>query len=1102
MAADPYRSLVRSSSDIVAISDRDAALRWIGPSVTHALGYDPDALIGRNCLELLHHDDHDRAIAFLAALQVPGEPSPPIELRFLAADGAWKWFETILTPMEHDPSIGGIVVNARDVTDRVEALAELQESELLFRGFAAAVPLGLMFVDPEGQLTYANERWSEITGLTADQVHRGVWLGSVHPDDRARIAERLAALDRGTSTLFDEVHRFVRPDGTIIWIRSRGAKVRGHDGAIRGYTGAVDDITAELSALESTHQLASTIDACTEYVVIVAATGRLLYANAAVRELIGIDDATETVAEEFAQLLDAQGYLTLVDTVLAELLDSGHWEGEIALRTGDGTSVPILQSTHAHFDLDGNLAFVAAIGKDISERKALEAELVERERRYRALAQHAMDVVTVTDAQGKVLYVSPSVRQASGYEPEELLGGSGFDMVHPDDRRALDALGLQILEPGTTGSAMYRVRKKDGTYRWVEGVGVNLAHDPAIGGWMVTARDVDDRHRAELLLADQARVLELIARGAPMHETLDVVAALVDRWIDGVCTAVVLYNDDTVRMVASANMPAALRASLDDLYLPTPDWLFREGNGFATIDLARVDGQPEMRDVLASFGIDSAWVAAINDPTSAANYGAVVTYLTDRPVPSEREQYILGVAANVAGVCVQGSLDAQTLAHRARHDPLTDLPNRAYLLEYLDDALIRRSDGETVGLLFIDLDRFKVLNDSLGHGAGDQLLVEVAQRLREATRPGDVVARFGGDEFVVCCRRLRSVQDAIEIAERLLEVIEQPLGSERSHIVVTASIGIAIASRVTTADSLVRDADAAMYRAKERGRAQWAEFDDKLRDRVVQRLQIERELRGALENGELEVYYQPGVALGWDSLLGFEALVRWNHPTRGVLEPAQFLDVAEESGLMRPIGEWVIETACRQAVEWQTRFPEWGAFLMGANLSVLQLADRGLPRRIADILDYTGWAPDRLVLEITEHALVDDAGLVHRSLNELARLQVFLALDDFGTGYSNLTHLKGFPVHAVKIDRSFVAGILRDPEDSVIVKSIADLAHGLHLFVIAEGVESDAQAEALAELGVTLAQGHLWSPPAPAVEVEKLLADSRIRFPAPPRTSE
>jgi diguanylate cyclase (GGDEF)-like protein len=402
-----------------------------------------------------------------------------------------------------------------------------------------------------------------------------------------------------------------------------------------------------------------------------------------------------------------------------------------------------------------------------------------------------------------------------------------------------------------------------------------------------------------------------------------------------------------------------------------------------------------------------------------------------------------------------------------------------------------------VAVFFLDLDRFKVVNDSLGHTAGDRILVELARRLQAAVRPGDLVARFGGDEFVVACSGVASAAHALEVADRLLDLVEQPLISGGAHLVITASIGIVLTAGGADAQSLLRDADAAMYEAKDRGRAQAVLFDNELRTKVVSRLDIERGLRLALERGELEVAYQPKVRLEDTSLAGFEALLRWRHPERGYLLPEAFLEVAEETGLVRSIGEWVFERACQQLVSWRTHHPEWGAIRMCVNLSVHQLADRAHSARTAAILARTGVPADGIVVEITESVLAHDVVLVQRSLAELHELGVSLALDDFGTGYSSMVHLKKFPIDTLKIDISFIAGMMHDPEDAAIVESIVSLAHALGLELIAEGVESEEQAERLRALGVGVAQGFRWSPALAPAEIEALLLSSAspIRLP-------
>jgi diguanylate cyclase (GGDEF)-like protein len=434
----------------------------------------------------------------------------------------------------------------------------------------------------------------------------------------------------------------------------------------------------------------------------------------------------------------------------------------------------------------------------------------------------------------------------------------------------------------------------------------------------------------------------------------------------------------------------------------------------------------------------------------------------------------------------------EEVRHRAMHDPLTGLPNRALALDRLEGALARRRrDGRAVAVLLADLDQFKLVNDSMGHQAGDDLLVALAPRLHDAVRPSDTVARLGGDEFLVVCEQLDGPHEAIRVAERVAQAINQPSVLAAGEHFVSASIGITVAERADADPAdLLRDADAAMYRAKERGRGRYELFDDLLRRRVLVRLRTENELRRGIDQGELRVVYQPIVELGDGSVAAVEALARWQHPERGLLDPVEFIPVAEDSGLIGPLGDWVLTTACRDVAGWQQRFPRAEPLLMCVNTSPRQLASPAFPARVADTMDRHGLAPGSLALEITESVLLEEA---HAPVTVLASLREYglrLMLDDFGTGYSSLAYLRRFPLDVLKIDRSFVAGLDRDEHDAAIVAAIVQMARTLGLTVVAEGVERPEQLERLRELGCDRAQGRLLAEPMPADAIERLMASA------------
>jgi diguanylate cyclase (GGDEF)-like protein len=428
------------------------------------------------------------------------------------------------------------------------------------------------------------------------------------------------------------------------------------------------------------------------------------------------------------------------------------------------------------------------------------------------------------------------------------------------------------------------------------------------------------------------------------------------------------------------------------------------------------------------------------------------------------------------------------LAHRATHDPLTGLPNRRAFAEHVEDALTDRRGGALghVAVLFVDVDDFKLVNDSLGHRAGDRLLETVADRLGAALRPQDVVARFGGDEFVILVADVVDGADAMAVAERLAATLTPPIVLDGEPRFVTASVGVAVAGDLhLDADQLLRDADVAMYRAKERGKARCEAFDDSLRAVAIRRLALEGGLREALINGELSLDYQPQVRLPGGAVTGVEALLRWRHPQLGTISPAEFVPMAERLGLVDEIGAWVVREACAEAMRWGREDVE-----VAVNVSPRQLVSAG--GAFADVvraaLDDTGLAPRRLCLEITETALLADVAGTRAMLARLRALGVLLAVDDFGVGHASLRHLRQLlPVDIIKIDKSFVDGVVGDAEDTAIISAVVKLADGLGLECVAEGVEDAAQAEALTVLGCGTGQGYHFARPMPAEALRELL---------------
>jgi diguanylate cyclase (GGDEF)-like protein len=452
-----------------------------------------------------------------------------------------------------------------------------------------------------------------------------------------------------------------------------------------------------------------------------------------------------------------------------------------------------------------------------------------------------------------------------------------------------------------------------------------------------------------------------------------------------------------------------------------------------------------------------------------------------------------GVGVQIGQFLTRRRAEGQ-LAHQAFHDALTGLPNRTLLLDRLAHAGERAiRNKSSIAVLFLDVDRFKDINDSLGHQAGDRLLVAFANRLTAVIRSSDTaarvagtIARLGGDEFVVLCEDLHSEHDAVRLAGRIADRMSAPFTLDENDLRLSVSIGIAVSDCDSRPDQLIRDADIAMYRAKERGRNRYELFDAPMRTRVLDRIKLERDLDRALARGELELHYQPIVSVHDSVIIGTEALLRWEHPDRGLVPPLDFVPLAEETGLIVPIGEWVLHTACRQLADWRNSAACRPGFSMAINLSPRQLTPE-LPRQVAEAVSLAGVNPASLFIEITESLLMEDAESSAEVLGGLKALGVHLVLDDFGTGYSSLSYLHRFALDSLKLDRSFIARLGQQASASKLVAASIEMARALGLTVVAEGVETEQQLKYLRELSCPLAQGHLFAPPSPAADVENLL---------------
>jgi len=571
---------------------------------------------------------------------------------------------------------------------------------------------------------------------------------------------------------------------------------------------------------------------------------------------------------------------------------------------------------------------------------------------------------------------------------------------------------------------------------------------------------VDERTRSAAALGASERRYRLLFENNPQP-----------MWVHDPATHRILaVNDAAVRAYGYARDDFLAR-SLADI------WLADDGATYAD-DLARIEADDMGRPYLARH--------------RTSDGSAIDVELTAHAIDDGGQDQRLVLAVDVTD---RRRLEAE-LARQTLHDELTRLPNRTLFRDRLEQTLGRRRALGSVAVLFLDVDNFKVVNDSLGHVAGDELLIQLARRLSTVARPGDTIARLGGDEFTVLLDDLRAPGDAMRVAGRLVEATRAAFDLQSQELFVTASVGIAFGTPgVTKAGELMRQADVALNRAKAQGRNHFVVYDEAMNSRAMERLELEGDLRHALERGELRIHYQPEVDLADGRLVGVEALVRWQHPRRGLLLPGAFVQVAEETGLILPIGQWVLDTSARQVHAWREQYPFSREMTLSVNLSVRQLQQADLAERVARSLAETRLAPGALHLEITESMIIDLSERAGTALRNLRRLGVAIALDDFGTGFSSLSTLRTMPVEVLKIDRSFVVG--RETERNLaIVEAVVRLAHALNIEVVAEGIETPAARAALLAVGCDRGQGYLFGRPMPAEDLETLLGVGATSLPA------
>jgi diguanylate cyclase (GGDEF)-like protein/PAS domain S-box-containing protein len=686
----------------------------------------------------------------------------------------------------------------------------------------------------------------------------------------------------------------------------------------------------------------------------------------------------------------------------------------------------------------------------------------EREAAISRMVFSALDAgILVQGPLGRIATANPAAAEILGLDLDDLVDTRIEDLtagfVRPDGSTFApsDLPGPLAISTGEAQlDVIMGIPGPAGSTRWIEVSSRPLSNRGKVFAVVSSIRDVTERHQATEALRNSERRQRIVLEHA----------------VGGYA----IISDEGELVDGSASLYTWQRRREADRRKTGLDSMFPEDRGLAhqIIEQSKGSlGSPQRVEVRA---IDrrggTRWIElTATDQRADPAVGGVVVNFTDITERKRAEE---------------------ALAHQALHDPVTGLPNRRLLTDRLELAVARAErSGLPFAVLFYDVDHFKLVNDSLGHPAGDAVLQELAARFREGARDADTVVRFGGDEFVIVCEGLEGIDEAVDIAQRLVALVEVPLLVDRAERIVTVSAGVALGHAGDDPSSLLRDADAAMNLAKDRGRARIEVFSDALRGQATRRLELDTALRLAFTRDELQLVYQPIVTVDNGRPVGCEALLRWERSVFGAISPAEFIPLAERSGLIVPIGSWVIRRAAEQLSKWNHDAPATADLWMAVNISARQLGAPDLVEAITEALDDTGLDPQRLHLEVTESALIDDVAKSIECLDQLKALGVHIDVDDFGTGYSSLSYLKRLPIDTLKIDQSFTDGLGTDPHDTSIVTAIISLGHALDLDLIAEGVETATQLAELRLLGCDLAQGFHWSKPLPPEQLVAWVVD-------------
>lgn len=1029
------------AADILCVAGFDGYFKQVNPALENALGYSKAELLARPFLEFVHPDDQGVTLAIVEQL-TQGQKITGFENRYRCRDGTYRWFAWTSIAYLQEKTIYAV---ARDITDQKNIEIALKQSEEKFRLLFEKAPTGMGLADLDGQLIWVNQALCDMVDYTEAELLQRRCSDITHPEDKEREWQLVKQLLSGAINQFRVEKRYLTKHNQIVYVLLQVTLIHDSQGQPLHLLGQTIDITdrthKDIALKESENRLSRIINNISDGLLVVNAQGNICFTNPAAEELFG------------------RSQTQLINHPLGIPFGNDQ-PTEIFIQQPQGKSI-IAQMRVSDIHWQGQDAYLVSF-RNITEHYQAEKALAQSEEKYRQIVETAAEGIWIINNDYQTTLINQQMAAMLGYDVDEVMGKSVFEFINPQEYPNLPqqlAKGRQNL----AGTYDLKFCCRDGSDLWTI-ISTNPLFDDQGNhiGLLAMVTDITKRKKIEQALAESEERLEGI-----LTSIQDVI------WSSDITFSQILYINAAAQHIYGY--------SLEEFYNDATLWL----RIIHPDDQALIEYH---RQLLLKTGRTEFQYRVIRpDETIRWVYHRSRVFYDKQGNPLR----IDGIDTDITAT----KQAEEQLQYNATHDPLTHLPNRILFMDRLDHAIEKRKRRADFyfAVLFLDLDEFKVVNDSLGHGIGDKLLQEIALRLTQCLRIDDTLARLGGDEFTILLEDISELEDAIRIANRINQNLIKPFNLEGQDIFINTSIGIALStSNYQEATEILRDADTAMYRAKAEGKACYAIFDRKMHEHAVGRWQLETDLRQAIERREFQLYYQPIISMATGKLTGFEALIRWQHPHRNLVPPDQFIPIAEETGLIIPMSAWILEEACQQLKTWQIQFPHYADLKVSVNLSSKQLKYADLIDTIDEILARTQLDSQSLKIEITETLLMENVKAATEILLELRNRKIEICLDDFGTGYSSLSYLHRFPVNTLKIDRSFVMRMKPNNENVEIVRAIISLAHILGMEIVAEGVETELQLTQLKWLGCEYGQGYFFAKPLPKQAMEELLKNPTV----------